>query len=59
MIQSVLFDLFETLVTERNASVRRASSLAAELGVTRMPTDSAGAPVVSMSFWDDAPSGKP
>ena len=33
MIQGVLFDLFETLVTERNASVQRASSLAAELGV--------------------------
>jgi HAD superfamily hydrolase (TIGR01509 family) len=33
MIQAVLFDLFETLVTESAASVRRASSLAAELGV--------------------------
>jgi len=33
MIQGVLFDLFETLVTESSASMRRASSLAAELGV--------------------------
>lgn len=33
MIQAVLFDLFETLVTESTASPRRASSLAAELGV--------------------------
>jgi HAD superfamily hydrolase (TIGR01509 family) len=33
MIQAVLFDLFETLVTESGASIRRASSLAAELGV--------------------------
>jgi putative hydrolase of the HAD superfamily len=32
-IQAVLFDLFETLVTELNAPVRRASSLAAQLGV--------------------------
>jgi putative hydrolase of the HAD superfamily len=34
MIQAVLFDLFETLVTESAASMRRASSLAAELGVS-------------------------
>ena len=33
MIQGVLFDLFETLVTESNASIRRASSLAAALRV--------------------------
>src|SRR5687768_15498615 len=33
MIQAVLFDLFETLVTESTASMQRASSLAAELGV--------------------------
>jgi len=33
MIQGVLFDLFETLVTESGALMRRASSLAAELGV--------------------------
>ena len=33
MIQGVLFDLFETLITESTASMRRASSLAAELGV--------------------------
>ena len=33
MIQGVLSDLYETLVTESSASVRRASSLAAELGV--------------------------
>jgi len=33
MIQAVLFDLFETLVTESCASVRRASSLARQLGV--------------------------
>jgi HAD superfamily hydrolase (TIGR01509 family) len=33
MIQGVLFDLFETLVTESSASIRRASSLAAELGL--------------------------
>jgi len=33
MIQGVLFDLFETLVTESATSIRRASSLAAELGV--------------------------
>ena len=33
MIQGVLFDLFETLVTESRASIRRASSLAAHLGV--------------------------
>lgn len=33
MIQGVLFDLFETLVTESAVSMRRASSLAAELGV--------------------------
>jgi HAD superfamily hydrolase (TIGR01509 family) len=33
MIQGVLFDLFETLVTESSASMRRASSLAVELGV--------------------------
>lgn len=31
--QAVLFDLYETLVTELNASVRRASSLAAELAL--------------------------
>jgi HAD superfamily hydrolase (TIGR01509 family) len=33
MTQAVLFDLFETLVTESGASMRRASSLATELGV--------------------------
>ena len=33
MIQAVLFDLFETLVTESGASVRRAGSLAQDLGV--------------------------
>jgi putative hydrolase of the HAD superfamily len=33
MIQGVLFDLFETLVTESAASVRRASSLARQLRV--------------------------
>lgn len=33
VIEGVLFDLFETLVTESNASMRRASSLASELGV--------------------------
>lgn len=33
MIQGVLFDLFETLVTESSGSMRRASTLAAELGV--------------------------
>lgn len=33
MIQCVLFDLFETLVTESSASIRRASSLASALGV--------------------------
>jgi putative hydrolase of the HAD superfamily len=33
VIQGVLFDLFETLVTESNGSTRRASSLASELGV--------------------------
>jgi putative hydrolase of the HAD superfamily len=33
VIQGVLFDLFETLVTEANASIRRASSLASELNV--------------------------
>jgi len=33
VIQGVLFDLFETLVTESNASMRRASSLASELSV--------------------------
>jgi len=33
MIQALLFDLFETLVTESSASVRRASSLARQLGV--------------------------
>jgi HAD superfamily hydrolase (TIGR01509 family) len=33
MIQAVLFDLFETLVTESTAPVRRASSLARELGL--------------------------
>lgn len=33
MVQGVLFDLFETLVTESTAPVRRASSLAAALGV--------------------------
>jgi putative hydrolase of the HAD superfamily len=37
MVQAVLFDLFETLVTESNAPVRRASSLAAELGVSEDP----------------------
>ena len=35
MIEAVLFDLFETLVTESTASIRRASSLAAELGVSQ------------------------
>lgn len=34
VIQGVLFDLFETLVTESNASMQRASSLASELGVS-------------------------
>jgi putative hydrolase of the HAD superfamily len=33
MIQGVLFDLFETLVTESDASIRRASSLGSRLGV--------------------------
>jgi HAD superfamily hydrolase (TIGR01509 family) len=33
MIQGVLFDLFETLVTESDALVRRASSLAPQLAV--------------------------
>src|ERR1700747_1477566 len=33
MIQAVLFDLFETLVTESGTSMRRASSLAVRLGV--------------------------
>jgi HAD superfamily hydrolase (TIGR01509 family) len=33
MIQAVLSDLFETLVTESAAPIRRASSLAAELGL--------------------------
>jgi putative hydrolase of the HAD superfamily len=33
MIEAVLFDLFETLVTERVLPVRRAGSLAAELGL--------------------------
>src|SRR3990172_7807732 len=33
MIQAVLFDLFETLVTESTASVRRASALARDLGL--------------------------
>lgn len=33
MIQAVLFDLFETLITESTVSVRRASSLARELGL--------------------------
>jgi HAD superfamily hydrolase (TIGR01509 family) len=33
VIQAALFDLFETLVTESAASVRRASSLASQLGV--------------------------
>jgi HAD superfamily hydrolase (TIGR01509 family) len=33
MIQAVLLDLFETLVTESAGSIRRAGSLAAELGV--------------------------
>lgn len=33
MIQGILFDLFETLVTESGAPTRRASSLGAELGV--------------------------
>src|SRR5437660_755135 len=33
MIQGVLFDLFETLVTESHASIQRASSLASRLGV--------------------------
>jgi len=32
-IQAVVFDLFETLVTERDAPVRRASALANQLGV--------------------------
>ena len=35
MIHAVLFDLFETLVTESTASVRRASSLAQDLGVNQ------------------------
>jgi HAD superfamily hydrolase (TIGR01509 family) len=33
MIEGVLFDLFETLVTESRTSIRRASSLAGQLGV--------------------------
>jgi putative hydrolase of the HAD superfamily len=33
VIQGVLFDLFETLVTESSASVRRASGLASQLSV--------------------------
>jgi putative hydrolase of the HAD superfamily len=33
VIEGVLFDLFETLVTESNTSMRRASSLASELSV--------------------------
>lgn len=33
MIQGVLFDLFETLVTESRSSSQRASALAAELGL--------------------------
>lgn len=33
MIQGVLFDLFETLVTESDASIRRASSLGPRLGL--------------------------
>jgi putative hydrolase of the HAD superfamily len=33
VIQGVLFDLYETLVTELDAPVRRASSLASQLGV--------------------------
>jgi len=33
MIHAVIFDLFETLVTELNVPVRRAGSLASELGV--------------------------
>src|SRR6266516_1327690 len=33
MIQGVLFDLFETLVTESHASIQRASSLASRLGL--------------------------
>jgi HAD superfamily hydrolase (TIGR01509 family) len=33
VIQAVIFDLFETLVTEASGPVRRASSLARELGV--------------------------
>jgi|ERR1041385_6154367 putative hydrolase of the HAD superfamily len=32
-VQAVLFDLYETLVTELDAPVRRASSLASQLGV--------------------------
>jgi FMN phosphatase YigB (HAD superfamily) len=35
MIQGVLFDLFETLVTESDASIRRASSLGPQLGVSQ------------------------
>jgi len=34
MIQAVVFDLFETLVTESTAVVQRASALAARLGVS-------------------------
>lgn len=34
MIRALLFDLFETLVTEARAPVRRASSLAMELGLS-------------------------
>src|SRR2546428_279395 len=33
MIQGILFDLFEPLVTESHGSIRRASSLASRLGV--------------------------
>jgi putative hydrolase of the HAD superfamily len=35
MIQGVLFDLFETLVTESDASIRRAASLGPQLGVSQ------------------------
>jgi hypothetical protein len=35
MIQGILFDLFEPLVTESDASIRRASSLGAQLGVSQ------------------------
>ena len=40
MIHAVVFDLFETLVTELDSPVRRAGSLASELGVDARRTTS-------------------